>query len=56
MVKVLVVKDFVKDAVGVPWSAATNKFSVGCAKSVKNGVIEFLVVSYEVEFIRKNDI
>ncbi len=56
MAKVLVVKDFVKYAVGVPWGAAADEFAVGCAQSVEDGVVEFLVVSDKVEFIRENHI
>ena len=35
----------------MPWGAAADEFAVGCAKSVEDGVIEFLVIGYKVEFI-----
>jgi hypothetical protein len=44
-------KNLEKYAIGVPWGAAANKFPVGCAKSVEDGVVKFLVVGYKVEFI-----
>ena len=49
--KIFVVENFVKYAVGVPWGAAADEFAVGCAQCVEDGVIEFLVVSYKVEFV-----
>jgi hypothetical protein len=49
--EVFVAENFEKYAVGVPWGAAADEFSVGCAKCVEDGVVEFLVVGYKVEFI-----
>ena len=49
--KVFVVEYFEEDAVGVPWGAAAYEFAVGCAQRVEDGVVEFLVVSYKVEFV-----
>ena len=49
--EVFVVEDFVEDAVGVPWGAAGDEFAVCCAECVEDGVVEFLVVCYEVEFV-----
>ena len=49
--KVFVVEDFEKDAVGVPWGAAADEFAVRGAQRVEDGVVEFLVVGYKVEFV-----
>ena len=54
--EVFVVKDFEKDAVGVPWCAAADEFAVCCAQRVEDGVVEFLVVCDEVEFVSVNDV
>ena len=51
MAKVFVGKDFVEDAVGVPRCAAADEFAISCSKRVEDGVVEFLVVSYEVHFV-----
>lgn len=53
---VFVGEDLVEDAVGVPWGTATDEFAIGCSKSIEYGVVEFLIVGYEVKFIRKNDV
>ena len=49
--EVFVVEDFVEYAVGVPWGAAADEFAVCGAEGVEDGVVEFLVVGYEVEFV-----
>ena len=49
--EVFMAKNLEKDAVGVPWGAAADEFAVSCAKGVEDGVVEFLVVGYKVEFI-----
>jgi hypothetical protein len=49
--EVFVIENFEKYAVGVPWGAAADEFAVGCAQCVEDGVVEFLVVGYEVEFV-----
>src|SRR3972149_7429345 len=49
--KIFVVKNFVEDAVGVPGCAAADKFAIGGAERVEDGVVEFLVVCHEVEFV-----
>lgn len=56
MAKVLVGKNFVEDAVGVPGRAATDEFAIGCSKRIKNSIVEVLVVSHEIKFIRINHI
>jgi hypothetical protein len=47
-----VAKNLEKHAIGVPWGAAADEFPVSCAKGVEDGVVEFLVVGYKVEFVR----
>ena len=54
--EVFVGEDFEKDAVGVPWRAAADEFAVGCAQGVEDGVVEFLVVGYKVEFVSVDDV
>ncbi len=54
--KVLVVKNLVKDAIGVPGRAAADEFTISSCKRVEDGVVEVLVVSYKVELIRINHI
>ncbi len=49
--KSLLIKYFKKDAVGMPWCAAADEFAICCAKRVKNGVVEVLIVGYKVEFV-----
>ena len=50
--KVLVVKNLVKDAIGVPRCAAADEFTISSCKRVEDGVVEVLVVSYKVKLIR----
>ena len=52
--KVFMVENFEKDAVGMPRRAGADEFAVGCAQRVEDGVVEFLVVSYKVEFVSIN--
>ena len=54
LAKVLVVKNFVEDAIGVPRCAAADEFTIGCCKRVEDGIVEVLIVSHEVKFIRIN--
>lgn len=54
--KISVVKNLEEDTISMPGRAAANEFTIGCSKRVEDGVIEFLVVSYKVEFIRVDDI
>jgi len=49
--EVFVAEDFEEDAVGVPWCAGAYEFSVGGSERVEDGVVEFLVVWDEVEFV-----
>ena len=49
--KVFVGEDFEKHAVSVPWGAAAYEFSVCGSQCVEDGVVEFLVVWDEVEFV-----
>jgi hypothetical protein len=51
---VFVVEDFPEYAVCVPWSAGADEFTVGRAQRKQHGVVEFLVVADEVEFINEN--
>lgn len=50
------VENFVKDAIDVPRRAATDKFSIGCAQRVKDGVKEVLIISNKIEFINVNHV
>lgn len=50
--KVLVGKNLVKDAIGIPRRAAADEFTISRTKRIENGVIEVLVVSYKVKLIR----
>jgi hypothetical protein len=38
----------------VPWSAGADELTVGRAQRKQHGVVEFLVVADEVEFINEN--
>lgn len=49
--EVFVIKNLEEHAVGMPWRAAADEFAVGCAQRIENSVIEFLVVSYEIELV-----
>jgi hypothetical protein len=49
-------KDLVEDAVGVPGCAAADEFAIGCSESVENGVVEVLIISYEIKLIRVDDV
>lgn len=46
------VKNLVKDAIGVPRRATADEFTISSCKRVEDGVVEVLVVSYKVELIR----
>ena len=50
--KVLVSKNLVENAVGIPGRAATHELSICCSKRVENRVVEVLVISNEIELIR----
>jgi hypothetical protein len=50
--EILVVKNLVKHAIGVPWGAAADEFAISCSKRIEDGVIELLVIAYKVKFIR----
>ena len=52
MAKVLVGKNLVEDAIGVPRRAAAYEFAISCSKRVKNGVVEVLVICHEIKLIR----
>lgn len=56
MVEVLVGKNLVEDAVGVPRRAAANEFAISCSKRIENGIVEVLIISHEIKFIRINDV
>src|SRR5665647_1193079 len=50
--KVLVCKNLVKYAIGIPRRAAADEFTISRTKRIENGVIEVLVVNYKVKLIR----
>ena len=53
--KVLVVEDFEKYAVGVPGGAGADEFAVGSSQRVKDGVVEFLIVSDKIHLVTVRD-
>lgn len=52
MAKVLVGKNLVEDAIGVPGGAAAYEFAISCSKCVEYGVVEVLVICHEIKLIR----
>ena len=52
--KILVVKNLKKNTIRMPRRASADEFAVGGSKRVEDGVVEFLVVSYKVEFVSVN--
>jgi len=54
--KVLVGKNLEKDTVGVPGCAAANEFAISCSKRIENCIVEVLIISNEIKFIRINHI
>jgi hypothetical protein len=52
--KIFVVENLEKHTVGVPGGAAADEFAVGCTQRVEDGIIEFLVIGYKVEFVSVN--
>ena len=54
--KVLVGKNLVEDAVGVPRRAAAHEFAISCSKRIENGIVEILIIIHKIKLIRKNHI
>ncbi len=54
--KVLVGKNLIKDAVGVPRRTATHELAISRSKRIENGIVEILIISHEIKLIRVNHI